>query len=369
MFGRLALRPRAATTTITIVSTSRHVIARRSSAALVTVIVAAMANANACTGDTTFECSANAQCEGGTCEPLGLCSFPDDGCDSGRRYGELSGTLAGTCVPVDPDTSAVATDVATGGDVTTMTSQTSVTATSTDPTSDPSGSVEATGPATEATSITDSDAESSTDPDTGSSTGDPQPSCIEEAFDDAMIEPELCTFSDKVLTDIDNDQLALSYDLMGWAPGESGSGGVETCGFGDWTGVEVIVALDEAGSAAYTRTFVAIEDDVRGAGVMVRQSMIGFEIGSFLRNGMVTPQFLQSQVYLADLHRFVRLAQLGNGNLAVSISSDGLKWQMVNAFDSQIDFASAQVRIGAGSDDHPLQQDSIRFGSVTVCVP
>jgi cysteine-rich repeat protein len=46
-----------------------------------------------------FECSTSADCSGGTCEPDGLCSFADATCDSGRRYGDGSGGLAGTCVP------------------------------------------------------------------------------------------------------------------------------------------------------------------------------------------------------------------------------------------------------------------------------
>lgn len=50
-----------------------------------------------------FECSADAECtfegETGRCEGTGHCSFGDDGCASGRRYGELADAdLAGACV-------------------------------------------------------------------------------------------------------------------------------------------------------------------------------------------------------------------------------------------------------------------------------
>jgi hypothetical protein len=37
-----------------------------------------------------FTCVSDVQCEGGQCEIDGGCSFPDDACDSGRRYGEHS---------------------------------------------------------------------------------------------------------------------------------------------------------------------------------------------------------------------------------------------------------------------------------------
>lgn len=54
---------------------------------------------------STFECTDDSQCNGdgknGTCQPAtGFCSFPDDDCDSGQRYGALAPDgLAGACVP------------------------------------------------------------------------------------------------------------------------------------------------------------------------------------------------------------------------------------------------------------------------------
>jgi hypothetical protein len=58
----------------------------------------------ACTTDS--QCGADGKCSGG------FCAFPDGDCDSGFRYGELSGPLSNTCVGsqttdggVDPDAS------------------------------------------------------------------------------------------------------------------------------------------------------------------------------------------------------------------------------------------------------------------------
>ncbi len=51
---------------------------------------------------SAFSCSEHDQCQlaglMGQCQPNGLCSFPDLGCDSGQRYGEHSGQLSGECV-------------------------------------------------------------------------------------------------------------------------------------------------------------------------------------------------------------------------------------------------------------------------------
>ncbi|MEM6295878.1 MAG: hypothetical protein AAGA54_31695 [Myxococcota bacterium] len=56
----------------------------------------------------SFECASDDACKAdgvqGWCEPLGFCSFPDDTCPSGRRFGDQSeNDLAGMCVqPTEP---------------------------------------------------------------------------------------------------------------------------------------------------------------------------------------------------------------------------------------------------------------------------
>ena len=47
-----------------------------------------------------FVCEDSDECDGGVCEANGRCSFEDDACESGRRYGEYSGDVANECVPV-----------------------------------------------------------------------------------------------------------------------------------------------------------------------------------------------------------------------------------------------------------------------------
>lgn len=54
-----------------------------------------------------FQCKDDGDCDGeealGRCEANGWCSFPDDTCGSGRRYGTHAGDgLASLCVPVEP---------------------------------------------------------------------------------------------------------------------------------------------------------------------------------------------------------------------------------------------------------------------------
>lgn len=60
-------------------------------------------------GSNVFACGDDGECtdagQSGTCEATGFCSFPDDQCDSGSRYGSHAGdSLAGECVPLDVGT-------------------------------------------------------------------------------------------------------------------------------------------------------------------------------------------------------------------------------------------------------------------------
>ncbi len=67
-----------------------------------------------CNGSSVFTCEQSDQCRQpgslGTCEADGFCSFPDLGCPSGRRYGDLAGDgQAGECVPEGSDTESAST--------------------------------------------------------------------------------------------------------------------------------------------------------------------------------------------------------------------------------------------------------------------
>jgi hypothetical protein len=59
-----------------------------------------------CFKPAAFPCDVDADCgPGGTCEPVGFCSFVDATCSSGRRFGEASGSFSNQCVGagVPPD--------------------------------------------------------------------------------------------------------------------------------------------------------------------------------------------------------------------------------------------------------------------------
>lgn len=86
----------------------------------ITVACTTLVVANACI-ESRFSCEDDDQCAAdgrdGTCEPTGACSFPDDACPSGRRYGDHSRSdLAGMCVDeggTDTGSSTGATTITT----------------------------------------------------------------------------------------------------------------------------------------------------------------------------------------------------------------------------------------------------------------
>lgn len=100
-----------------------------------------------CTTGSVFSCESASDCDrssgGGVCQPEGYCSFPDDACPSGQRYGDYAGDgLAGECVPLPdgtgpgstgPITTVTANDESSSGDPPLTTSDDGTTTSTTEP--------------------------------------------------------------------------------------------------------------------------------------------------------------------------------------------------------------------------------------------
>jgi hypothetical protein len=64
------------------------------------IALALLASSAGCLRSTEFKCATDADCStsGAVCEGTGYCSFPDDACAMGRRYGDYAGPYSKTCV-------------------------------------------------------------------------------------------------------------------------------------------------------------------------------------------------------------------------------------------------------------------------------
>ncbi len=70
-------------------------------------------------GAKGFVCEQDDQCGGGgTCQSVGYCSFPDDTCDSGQRFGDHSGSVSDECVAVETMTETTAATTSPPGTTT-----------------------------------------------------------------------------------------------------------------------------------------------------------------------------------------------------------------------------------------------------------
>ena len=64
--------------------------------------IACVVLAGGCLRETTFECRTNGDCgSAARCEPVGLCSNPDDTCPTRFRFDDSAGPFANQCVPDD----------------------------------------------------------------------------------------------------------------------------------------------------------------------------------------------------------------------------------------------------------------------------
>lgn len=255
---------------------------------VLSVVLVACATAGC--SDDTFECRSDANCQsGGTvgmCQPDGYCSFPDDTCPSGQRYGEFAGAgKAGTCVPVgDPgETGDASTSVAT-----------SVATSATGPTSS-SGPVDTTmgvevGPSS---SPTASSADATTMPissesgiepvtdDGSSSTGRPVGDCsLLDAFEANAIDDTVWDWWEENAVQIEQVDGVLRMTLD---PMTSAMGGMRTQ-LGNIDGYEVELEVGTIpNQMAGTEQTLILADDF---GADVRLTLSGADIMMTSWNGM-----------------------------------------------------------------------------------
>jgi hypothetical protein len=136
----------------------------------------------ACASGQAFQCTGDASCGlTGSCEANGYCAFPDTTCPSGRRYGEFSGSFAGTCVEeATTEQDATTADAASESAVTVSTSGSETTTLPLDDTGSSTAMETTTSPSTSGSTT---DLESTTD----SGSVDIGPLPIENDFDDGAI--------------------------------------------------------------------------------------------------------------------------------------------------------------------------------------
>ncbi|MBV1858809.1 MAG: hypothetical protein KUG77_10385 [Nannocystaceae bacterium] len=302
--------------------------------------LAALAAVAGC--NESFECAADTHCEldgvAGFCESIGHCSFPDEACDSGRRFGSLAGTLSNQCVPPAED-GATSSDASTASAVESSgTASTSMNMTSS-PTGDPVGS------------------SSSTDTSGGSSGEGPILPCTvlyEDSFPGDAIDPTWLVQGDPVVLGG-----AARFAIN---PGASGT-------------YEKLIAL---GGSRFDLSEGSVTLELESVPQILRtQGTLSFEgpktsVVALWESGGIRPLVAGKSVDHSGMTLpWVRVAFTtgaeGTSRVVFSESEDGMDWvEVATAEDVPFDASDTQVQLTAGSyDDFAIPQEfAVRWISI-----
>lgn len=327
-----------------------------------------------CLGGDAFLCESDEVCQqggvSGLCQPSGYCSFPDDECATGQRYGEhAGGPLAGECVDPGSLTGDSTSDgVSTSPLTTTSSGSTSTTGVTTSTTSPTTG---VDGPAT-TNPLSESDTGGSTGP---SATGmnDEAPAtttgappvvvCWADEFDDGMIDAMWCPVVEQPGITIDEPRGHLRFTLtpQDWGMG-SNSGWVSTCDVVPLLGAE---AVTEVVSAPQVSPFTEAYLEVGNDGLRLGLGILNGELYAFVFDGM-TYAGTSFQPYVPDAHRFLRVVGTDEGLVAES-SPDGMAWANVYTHFVDLTGSDGTARLGTWSEMLPLGPDEAVFERFELC--
>lgn len=267
-----------------------------------------------CKTEGTFQCGGENDCSGrGVCEATGFCSFPDDGCESGRRYGEFAGSLSEQCVQTEDGTSGPSASTSTAASstsssVTTLPSTVGTTSSSGSPSSSGDettiGVISASGSSgsgsTTAAVTTTGETSSSTTVGDGETSDTAADECTNEEFD-APPGPQWSVYGDMGAVSMSGGRLVINVDAG--AP-EAGMRSMLPANFTDAEArLEVVGVPGNSGittSLVFERAEAPTEDSIavvmQGGDVGYRTQEAGMASVTFLVAELELPATLRMKV-------------------------------------------------------------------------
>lgn len=304
-----------------------------------------LAAAWAC-GANAFACTDDPQCGAlGMCEASGYCSFADDGCPSGRRYGALAPKeLADQCVePMDASTGAVADDTTTSSVSTTSDPSTTTSSTTSSTTMSPTTMPvdPSTTGADESTTDTPISESSGAVEGSSSSSGPIVPECdvvFVDDFDDGVVDPEWDTWSSTgCFFAEDNGHLVLSI----------GASAV------DWISAGMNTQLHSFLGGHVRAQLVPFTPPLEAIGVWLTifdpadcEVQIAVESSALLVN--VAGTWYDGGAFDSTQATWLQLRVDPDGFVHWEYSTDGTTWIEIHGEAPPCDFASARSAIFAG---------------------
>lgn len=292
-----------------------------------------------------FVCEDNDACVGGRCEAVGHCSFPDEQCPSGHRYGDHSGSLSGQCVPGE----TTATDDATVG--TTGTTDASTT-----------------GPDASGTTVPPPTTTSTGSSGTGATTDNPAGSLcedraiLEETFDTWPLAPTAWSYEEQpgVASSVVDGVLHVSVDIPEGTTAYANAVSEATFSGSATVGFEVQAVPPESGGELYFGAKHGAGDSEILYGFLVSGSG---SIESFLRIGQSNYTSRVNMDFDPVAHRWLRITvdQVA-GAVIWETSPDMIAWNIHDEeamLDPAFDANAAVLLIACGAYQGPFQLDTL----------
>ncbi len=306
------------------------------------VVVTSLLVVSGCSSPSVFACGDDADCsrggQPGVCEDAGYCSFDDEACPSGRRFGTFAGMgLAGACVAEDEQASTGDAGTGSTTGVTTL-----------EPSSGTTTEMSA-GPMT--TSETADDTSTSGPDDPTDPTDDSTPttaSCETYDFEEFPDFEDLGVFTDVIL---DAGLLTIS-----WSGGEGSS-----ANFGVRRGTDLrggSTTLDVAQFPASTGTLVALQwEDAQGRIIYALYDGPNFVISYDEGDPLVTPAHQDRNL--------LRIA--GEPGMIVVEAGGPDGFDELVTIGEPFDLASADVRLFFNRYENDGMSAQISIDALTVC--
>lgn len=272
-----------------------------------------------------FLCSDDADCtwngQDGVCEFSGYCSFSDETCDSGKRYGEFAGGSLGlTCVEFDEAGSSDGADPADGDPA---------------PTEPPTPPNEPNLPA--------------------------DPECWRDGFDDASLDSTWCVETPPGI-EASEAQGVLSFDLAPaqWEGGEQ-LGQILNCDPRPLHDMTVSTRVAYVPQVADAEAYFEVRGTGFGAG-------IGVTNGELYAFDQVDDdyQYHGEQPYDPEGHRHWRVRGSDEG-LVTEVSADGHTWMHLHTYGVDLSDASGAVALGIWSEAAPPMADRAQYDWLEIC--
>lgn len=315
-------------------------------------LAAAAALVGGC-GGGVFACADLDDCAAadgaGVCQPAGWCSFPDDACPSGQRYGDHAGDgLAGECVVEDAGTSGSTTPEPTATTLDGTATTATASASSTSPTG--SATVSETGEA--------SSEGTDTEPAGTTTAGD---DCIVEEFDGNELGPGWTVDGEgPYVAQVQDGALELT-------PPNGGEGAVNVESVAiypsaDHSLVVEIVQFHSVMSQAELRIDLLVDPEAGGTDLLrvaLGEGSWGVSFGP-----SPSPPSLVSRAFAEE--RFVRFAATPT-ELVVQLSTDGVDWDDLLSVPPSFGFAEFRLRLAMTNWDQATNPGTVRFERLAFC--